>query len=372
MAETQIAPKNVWQRAYRQLSQALVNSDSLHHYMEPLFQPFTSWGGFTHQRAQLESMRWESDQVYTLVLRPNKVWRGFSPGQFVELGVEYNGARTVRCFSISSSPEQYRRDGTIELSIRVQAEGKITPWLPQALQFSQNIGVSEAMGEFVLEPSAAKNKRVYIAGGSGITPFRSMLAQASAESDPTDTVLLYYASKAGGHLFVSELEGFTRDNKKLKVVLLDTEKQGRFSLQHLEQHCPDFSNRDSYLCGPSGLIQGARNLLGEQGVAESKVHFEHFGPAPVDFKNAEAGGQVALRRSGTIVQSNGERSLLEEAESTGAKPQSGCRIGVCHQCKCRKTSGVVLNTRTGERSDSGPEDIQLCVSVALGDVEIDA
>ncbi|EDY85749.1 oxidoreductase FAD-binding domain protein [gamma proteobacterium HTCC5015] len=372
MSITQTTSNSLWQRAYRQFSQALVNSDSLQHYVEPLFQPFTQWGGFSQQRAQLEAIRWESDQVYTLVLRPNKTWQGFAAGQFVELGVEYNGARTLRCFSISSSPEQFQREGTIELSIRVQPEGKITPWLPQALQFSQSIGLSQAMGDFVIEDAHKKHKRLMIAGGSGITPFRSMLTQACADSDCTDTVLVYYASKAGEHLFADALNEIAQNTPSVRVVLLDTERHGRLQASHLQQHCPDFCDRDSYLCGPSGLIRGARDLLADWGVADDQVHFELFGSAPVDVDSADAGGRVQLRQSGKSIQADGSRSLLDEAESVGARPQSGCRIGVCHQCKCRKTSGVVLNTRTGARSDSGPEDIQLCVSVPLGDVEIDA
>jgi ferredoxin len=64
-------------------------------------------------------------------------------------------------------------------------------------------------------------------------------------------------------------------------------------------------------------------------------------------------------------------TLLEQAEGLGITPLSGCRIGVCHQCICKKKSGIVFNTRTQEYSDTGSEEIQLCISVAQGDVILD-
>lgn len=364
------AKQNLLQRAYRQFSMALVNSDSLSHYVEPLFEPFSRLGGFAHQRAEVVGLRWESAQVYTVVLKPHKMWSGFEAGQFIELGVEYNGARMVRCFSISSGPEQWRREGTIELSIRVQSEGKITPWLPRALQLGQSVGLSEAQGEFCRIDTAGKH--LMIAGGSGITPFRSMLQDIASQDNTIEATLLYYASSAGEHLFEEEFRRLAEECPNLRLVFVASDSDGRLSASQLKQHCPDFARREVYLCGPNGLIQGARDLMNKLGVAESQVHFEHFGPAPIDYDSADAGGRVKLRVSGVEVDADGTRSLLDEAESTGARPQSGCRIGVCHQCKCRKSSGVVLNTRTGALSDGGPEDIQLCVSVPVGDVEIEA
>ena len=65
------------------------------------------------------------------------------------------------------------------------------------------------------------------------------------------------------------------------------------------------------------------------------------------------------------------QNLLEALEAAGETPQHGCRMGVCHECKCRKTSGAVRNVLTGEVSE-GEEDIQLCISVAASsDVKLD-
>jgi ferredoxin len=102
------------------------------------------------------------------------------------------------------------------------------------------------------------------------------------------------------------------------------------------------------------------------------VLFEYFGAPPIEIDAAEQ-GVVSFTRSGVVsAQPEGEqKTLLEQAEAKGLNPVSGCRIGVCHQCICQKQSGVVVNTRTGETSDTGPGEVQLCVSVPVGDVVLD-
>ena len=68
---------------------------------------------------------------------------------------------------------------------------------------------------------------------------------------------------------------------------------------------------------------------------------------------------------------NNGRSLLEQAEHAGLSPEFGCRMGICHTCTCRKTAGSVRNLVTGEVSSAEEEDIQICVSAPVGDVELD-
>ena len=63
-------------------------------------------------------------------------------------------------------------------------------------------------------------------------------------------------------------------------------------------------------------------------------------------------------------------SLLEQAESAGLTPDNGCRMGICHTCTRRKTAGTVRNLITGAVSTAPDEDVQICVSVPVGDVDL--
>ena len=117
-----------------------------------------------------------------------------------------------------------------------------------------------------------------------------------------------------------------------------------------------------------------RQVVSGEGVSADNIMFEYFGAAPIELDRADAkDAYVSFEKGGVAAMSSAENpvSLLELAEQNGLKPLAGCRVGVCHQCKCTKKSGVVLNTLTGQYSDTGREDIQLCVSVPVNDVVLD-
>ena len=82
-------------------------------------------------------------------------------------------------------------------------------------------------------------------------------------------------------------------------------------------------------------------------------------------------GEVTLTKSHKTLLLNGEKTLLEELEDNGVYPQSGCRMGICHTCACTKKSGVVTNLQEGSESESGEETIQLCLSRAEENLELD-
>ena len=83
----------------------------------------------------------------------------------------------------------------------------------------------------------------------------------------------------------------------------------------------------------------------------------------IDYLNSKK--QVQFKPNGL------PQTLLDLAEQEGLKPVSGCRIGVCHQCICNKKQGRVYNTKTKQYSDTGAEEIQLCLSVPVGHVELE-
>jgi ferredoxin len=96
---------------------------------------------------------------------------------------------------------------------------------------------------------------------------------------------------------------------------------------------------------------------------------ESFVPPVFAPSTETAGGTVSFADSGVIVTDDG-RPLLDQAEDAGLTPESGCRMGICHSCTRRKTSGVVKNLTTGVMSSTEAEDVQICVSVPVGDVDI--
>ncbi len=114
----------------------------------------------------------------------------------------------------------------------------------------------------------------------------------------------------------------------------------------------------------------ANELLHKRGIAETDIHSTFFSASRVDLSSETLGGTVLFVKSDIEVSSEGDANLLEIAEAAGLSPRYGCRMGICHQCSCRKTSGIVVNRLTGQASSPGEEDIQLCISVPSGPVSI--
>ncbi len=381
------------QQGWRWFSQALTQHNTFSAYFQPLIQFLVPQWSTDAYRAEVVAIRDEiADELaatYTLVLAPqigllDRQWPSFQAGQFIELMVEKDGRRTQRCFSISSAPRYYDETGLLELTIRIQQEGRITPWIRQQLKVGSLVNISAAQGQFVLPNrlthttnhkgsiSPQAEKLLFIAGGSGITPFRSMLQQIKSSPSSLDIQLLYYSRDDQHVLFQQELQQLEAEVEGLKITFVNSEQEGFICQQHLQNFCPDFQHRSAYICGPSPMIQQARQLLTELDVVKENIHFEFFGSAPIDIAHSGQGAIQFQSSDKTVISTKAEAAtLLEYAENAGINPVSGCRIGVCHQCICKKKSGIVFNTRTQEYSDSGSEEIQLCISVAQGDVVLD-
>jgi ferredoxin-NADP reductase len=359
-------------KAWNWLAQSLTQHDKISAYFEPLIQIALPQWTTEGYRSKVVQVRKETADVYTLVITPSSRWSGFIPGQYLEITAERDGALQSRYFSISCSPEQYSRSGNIELTIRVQEGGRITPWLREHFEHGGVVRLSAAQGDFVLP--VGDDPVLMIAGGSGITPFRSMLQHLGACRSDRDVHLLYYGRDAQSLLFRDEFERLAAEHSNIRITFMNGEEVGVISQEHIREHCADFAERFVMICGPTPMIKRSRSLLQEMGVAEDRIAFEYFGAAPIEMERESADDAlVSFERSGlfTEVSAKEPTSLLDVAESQGLKPVSGCRIGVCHQCKCTKKSGVVYNTKTGAYSDTGHEDIQLCISVAVNDVVLD-
>ena len=118
-------------------------------------------------------------------------------------------------------------------------------------------------------------------------------------------------------------------------------------------------------------MDSVRSLYTESGCAE-RYHDEAFTLTQLVVE--ATGGTVTFSGTGTTTVDDG-RSLLDQAESAGLEPESGCRMGICHTCTRRLVCGTVRDVVTGDVTDvvaeSAGAEIRICVSAPVGDVDID-
>jgi ferredoxin-NADP reductase len=323
-------------------------------------------------RARVLDVRRQTADSVTLTLRPNDAWAGFLPGQFVQVAVEIDGVRRTRCYSPACTA--HAGDRAIELTVKAHAEGVVSSFLNERARPGIVVGLSQARGDFFL-PLERPAHVLLISGGSGITPVMSMLRTLRDERHAGPITFLHYAPTPELGLYRAELDAIAASNRNMRVLRAYTrapgagDLDGHFTPEHLLVAEPRYARAETFACGPPTLLDAVRTKWASERL-DHRLHVESFLPPTLAIASDEAKGTVHFARAGRSEPNDG-RTLLEQAEHAGLTPEFGCRMGICHSCACRKTAGRVCNVRTGEVSAADEEEIQICISVPAGDVELD-
>lgn len=356
----------------RALSSRIAATLAYPHGVDRYVEHFAPTFSLNEVCAVVTAVRYQTDDSVTMTLRPNGNWQGFRAGQHVRLTVEINGVRRTRCYSPANSV--HAADGLIELTAKAHAGGFVSKHLQQELQVGTTMGLSQAEGTFAL-PEIRPARVLLISGGSGITPVMAMLRTLVDEGHAGQITFLHYSNAAKDQIYANELTEIAAKHPNVQLlrgyVEADQggELSGLFGRAHLDDAVPDYADAQTFLCGPPGMMKAVQQLWADEGLSD-RLHLEHFSAAPVVVDSANAEGEVRFARSERLARNSGG-TLLDQAEAAGLKPESGCRMGICHACTCRKTAGRVRDTRTGEISDAGEGDIQICISVPVGTVTLD-
>jgi ferredoxin len=141
-------------------------------------------------------------------------------------------------------------------------------------------------------------------------------------------------------------------------------------LEQLAELVPDFADRETWTCGPTGLLDAAESHWTSLGILE-RLHTERFRPAIVVTGD---GGTVEFGASNITVKADAGTPILSAGEAAGVLMPSGCRMGICFGCVVPLRSGAVRDLRTGALTTAADGDgvkIQTCISAAAGDCHID-
>ncbi|MEV7726280.1 ferredoxin reductase [Streptomyces sp. NPDC087917] len=311
-------------------------------------------------RGRIEAVHPETGDAATLVIRPGRGWRGHTAGQYVRIGVDVDGVRLWRAYSVTSPTN--RRDGRITITVKAIPDGKVSNHLVRGARPGTLIQLDQATGDFVL-PEAKPSKVLYLTAGSGITPVMGMLRDIEFD----DVVMVHSAPKPDDVIFRNDLHDLVAD-EKLRLTELHTDTDGMLEIARLGDLVPDWAERETWACGPAGLLDAAEAHWTAHGVPE-RLHTERFRPGVVVTGD---GGAVTFSTSGKTVDADGATPLLDVGEEAGVLMPSGCRMGICFGCVTPLRAGAVRDLRTGEITEAEPGVlIQTCVSAAAGPCDIE-
>ena len=315
-------------------------------------------------RGRVEAVRAETADAATLVIRPGRGWVAHRPGQWVRIGVDIDGRRHWRTFSLSSAPG--RADGHLTITVKAVQGGLVSDHLVRSTASGTLLRLGRPEGAFVL-PEPPPPRLLFVTAGSGITPVMAILDGLRLDNaDGPDIVLVHSAKTTGDVIFGERLRSLAARSPRLRLRERHTQPEGRLRAADLPRLCPDWTERSVWACGPPAMLD---DIAAHWTGPADGLHVERFSLVPSTA--AGSGGRVRFIRSGREADAGGETPLLAVGESAGVLMPSGCRMGICHGCVARLRSGQVRDVRTGQVHGDAGEMIQTCVSVAAGPVEIE-
>jgi ferredoxin-NADP reductase len=317
-------------------------------------------------RGRIEEIQRETKDAATVLIKPGYSWQGHRPGQFLRIGVDINGVRHWRAYSLTSDP--YRPDGLIGVTVKCVDEGKVSPYLVRRGRPGQIVSLGGVEGDFVL-PEPPPERLLLITAGSGITPIMSMLRHLDGADAIGDVVHLHSARESDLVIFGPELRQLAERHGGFRLHEQLTGADGRISPADLDRLCPDWRERETYISGPSEMLDAFSKHY-EESDADRRLHMERFQPK-LGLEAGGEGGTIRFCKSDCQTSSDGEQPILIAGEEAGLDLPYGCREGICHTCVGELISGQVRDLRNGNVYGQEGEMVRTCISAPEGPIEID-
>lgn len=325
--------------------------------LAPTGEPWTGWRPF-----DIVNRIEEAEHQVTFELKPSDGLPipGYKAGQFLTIGLDINGERETRCYSLSDSPQADVFRITIKRVLGrsdTAPPGKVSNYVHDQLQVGTKIDVKAPAGEFVFD-MAKTTPAVFLAGGVGVTPFLSMLKLIADTGSQRQVHLFYAVNQTSELVRPDELRALAANHPNIKVHFIIAKPQGearsdqpRFITMDLLKSQLPKGNYDFFMCGPPPMMAALTEAFQKAGVSHRNIFTESFGAAAAPSKLTPAekargvndvGAEVHFVGVGqTLHFSPDKGSLLEQGLAEGIALNSMCRSGSCKGCQCELVSGKV-------------------------------
>src|ERR1022692_3715018 len=207
----------------------------------------------------------------------------FKAGQFIYMTLldpsETDSEGNVRSFSIASAPHE----DTLMVATRMRdtAFKRVLRTMP----LGSAVKIEGPSGDLILQKDLTR-AAVFLAGGIGITPFRSIVHWAAKEKWPNRIVFFYSNRRPEDAPFLEELQSLERDNPKYKLIASMTEMEkshrpwngatGLINQEMLGRHLKDAASPIYYIAGPPAMVKGLHEMLSKAGMNDDDIRVEEF------------------------------------------------------------------------------------------------
>lgn len=223
-----------------------------------------------------------ADQSMDFLFHPPKPL-AYKPGQYMEWTLAHKDADlrgNRRYFTLASSPTEE----DLRLGIKFYPKGSSFKRALQAMSGEDVIVGAQLAGDFVL-PDDSKKKLVFIAGGIGVTPFRSMIKYLVDRKESRD-IVHFYANRTYADIAYQDVFEAARKELGIKTVYVVGEKTGVPPVwngcvgivngEMIQREVPDYKERTFFISGPHGMIEAFKKTLKQMGVPASRIKTDFF------------------------------------------------------------------------------------------------
>ena len=278
----------------------------------------------------------------------------FEAGQYINVFCEIDGARTSRPYSLSSSAKQR---AYYEITVAAVEGGFVSGYLLRQLKVGDRLEANGPAGVFRYHPVFHSKRSVFLGGGSGITPFVSMIRTALESGEDRDITLLYGSRTEELAMYHGELAAFAEGhpNFHYTLILSDEEKEGMehgfIDAERIRAHVPDILDCTYYMCGPAVMMEFCRKALDELQIPGRSIRREVFGTRR-DIWNEPGGPEgmtgeelLQIKVGDQTIEAKSGESVLTALERGGLRVNVCCRSGECSLCRVQLVSGKVFTAQ---------------------------
>lgn len=304
----------------------------------------------------------------------------FQAGQYISVIVEVDGVRTSRPYSISSSPDEI---AYYDITVRRVEGGMVSNYLLDKIGIGDSLQISAPAGNFYHNPIIHSNKIVCIAGGSGVTPFKSMI-QHTINTGTEREIWLIYGSKNKDELIFNDY--FSKIASKYAsfhyAPVLEEGKgtyQGYITAKIIKEIVGDSSDKTFFICGPQAMYEHLLKELQQLKLKPKQIRMEMYG-VPTDVFSQPGWPQEIKRNTSFTIKVRGKKdftvtageTLLQSLEKNGIVVPSLCRSGECSLCRVKLVSGKVYQPEGVKlrQADRRFGYIHSCAAFPISDCEI--
>ncbi len=218
-----------------------------------------------------EKIRLTSDTFDFVFDLPKKI--DFIPGQYMEFTFDHphsDGRGNRRYFSLANSPTEKE----IRLGVRFGTPSSSFKKNLLSLDANQKIVASQLIGDFTL-PKDKDRKLVLIAGGIGITPYRSILKYLIDKNEKRDIVVVYTARGENEFVYKSVLQE-AYEKLGIKTVFVNTKTEGHMDATRLAAEIPDYFQRTFYISGSHNMVAGFEDIVKSLDIPSYQIVTDYF------------------------------------------------------------------------------------------------